>query len=113
MVYVRSGAKDHGLGNQVEGRLLPGQSVVVVVDLITTGGSALGTAEALRAAGGTVANCVAIFTYSRAKADTAFASAGIVLSTLSDIHTLLALAVDEGQLTADQREEVRAWLAAG
>lgn len=65
MGYVRSGAKDHGRNNRIEGRLLPGQKVVIVEDLISTGGSVIEVAEALREAGAEVLGAVSIFTYGR------------------------------------------------
>ncbi|MCL2562310.1 MAG: orotate phosphoribosyltransferase [Rikenellaceae bacterium] len=101
-IYVRSVAKAHGLANLVEGRYEKGQKVVVVEDLISTGGSSLAAVEALREAGCEVLGMVAIFTYGFPAAVENFARAGVALDTLSDYPTMIALAAEQGYVeTAD------------
>ena len=77
MGYVRSGSKDHGRRNQIEGKLTPGERVVVIEDLISTGGSVLDTVAALRAAGAEVLGVISIFTYGMAKGRQRLAEAGV------------------------------------
>jgi len=93
-IYVRSGAKDHGLGNQIEGYYAEGQRVVVIEDLISTGGSSLGAVRALRAAGCKVEGMIAIFTYGFKKAEEAFAAEECRLDTLGNYSVLVDLALD-------------------
>lgn len=109
MIYVREKAKSHGRGNQIEGVLQPGQKVVVIEDLISTGGSSLKAAEAVRAAGGEVLGVVAIFTYQLPKAEARFAEAGVSLVTLSDYTALLEVAREKGVITASQEQVLSAW----
>jgi orotate phosphoribosyltransferase len=92
-VYVRSEAKEHGLGNQIEGYFEPGQKVVVIEDLISTGSSSLNAVKALRIAGCDVAGMVAIFTYEFKKSADGFAAANCELHTLSNYTTLIETAV--------------------
>ena len=96
MGYVRSSGKDHGRQNQIEGRLEPGQKVVVIEDLISTGKSSLKAAEAIRMAGGEVIGMVAMFTYGFPIAKERFAEAGIKLLTLSNYNALLKVALETG-----------------
>lgn len=96
MGYVRSGAKAHGRGKQVEGRLQPGQKVVVVEDLISTGGSVLDAVAALRSAGANVLGIAALFTYGMQKAKDRFAEANVECVTLSNLDALVEVAVDAG-----------------
>lgn len=96
MGYVRSGAKDHGRGNRIEGRLEPGQKVVVVEDLISTGGSAVETVEALREAGAVVLGIVSIFTYNMEKGLRRLQEAGVRNVSLTDFDALVEAAVQEG-----------------
>lgn len=100
MGYVRGGAKDHGRANRIEGRLLPGQPVVVVEDLISTGGSVIEVAEALRSAGGAVLGIASIFTYGLAEARDRLAAAGLVNQSLTDFDTLVAVAAEDGVIAA-------------
>jgi orotate phosphoribosyltransferase len=93
-IYVRSAPKDHGLTNLIEGNLEAGQSVVVIEDLISTGGSSLKAVEAIREAGCEVKGMAAIFTYGFNKATEGFKKANCKLVTLSDYNTLLEQAVD-------------------
>ena len=97
--YVRSGKKDHGLTNQVEGEVRHGQRIVVIEDLISTGGSSLGAVQALRDAGCNIKGMVAIFTYNLPKAEAAFREAGCTLITLTDYEHLVQKAVETGYIT--------------
>ncbi|MCU0455781.1 MAG: orotate phosphoribosyltransferase [Bacteroidales bacterium] len=108
-IYVRSGAKEHGLGNQIEGYFEKGQKVVVVEDLISTGGSSLGAVRALREAGCEVLGMVAIFTYEFKKASDAFAAENCKLNTLSNYSTLIETAVATGYITASDVETLKEW----
>jgi len=98
MGYVRSGAKDHGRNNRIEGRLEPGQKAVVVEDLISTGGSAIETVEALREAGAVVLGIVSIFTYNMAKGLKRMEEAGVKNVSLTDFDALVEAAVQEGYI---------------
>lgn len=98
MGYVRSKAKDHGRNNQIEGRLEPGDKVVVIEDLISTAGSAIECVEALREAGAEVLGIVSIFTYGMKKGLDRMAEAGIENHSLSDLDTLVKVAVEEGYI---------------
>lgn len=93
MSYVRSNAKGHGKGNQIEGKVEPGQKVVVIEDLISTGGSAISAAEALREAGADVLGVVAIFTYELEKGKQKFLDANLKAVALSDYSALVEMAV--------------------
>ena len=107
--YVRGAAKGHGRQNRIEGRVESGQRVVLVEDLVSTGGSVLSAAEALREAGADVAAVLAIFTYGFAEAERAFAEAGVPLITLTDFAALAEAARQSGALGADAWEVLRAW----
>lgn len=98
MAYIRSSAKDHGKHNQIEGKIQSGQRVLVIEDLISTGGSSLGAVEAVRAAGGQVTACLALFTYGLSKASGAFEGAQCPLFALTNIQTLLRVAKKDGSL---------------
>jgi len=98
MGYVRSGAKDHGRQNRIEGRLEPGQKVVVVEDLISTGGSVLEVVNALREAGAEVLGIVSIFTYGMKKGLERLADAKVVNHSLTDFDTIAAVAAEEGYI---------------
>lgn len=110
MSYVRGSKKAHGTGSQVEGADVNGKRVVLVEDLISTGGSSLEAVAALRAAGAEVLGVVAIFTYELAQAKENFAQADVDVTILSDVSTLLALSVERGELTDADVEEVKAFL---
>lgn len=110
MAYVRGSAKDHGTGRRIEGRVTHGQCVVLVEDLISTGGSALSSVQALREeAGAVVEHCVAICTYSFPSAARAFAEAGVEAHVLCDFATIVRVAVEQGYLSAGQRELALDW----
>lgn len=99
--YIRSKPKDHGAGNQIEGRVLPGQKMVIIEDLISTGGSVLDAAAAAIREGVEVLGVVAIFTYQLPKATTSFKEAGIELITLSNYSELIRVAKVKGYIDAD------------
>ena len=101
MGYVRSGKKDHGRGNQIEGKLLPGQKVVVIEDLISTGGSVIEVVEALREAGADVLGIVSIFTYGMQKGLDRLAAANVRNLSLTDLDTIAAIAVEENYIRAE------------
>lgn len=107
--YVRPEPKKHGMGNQIEGRLEKGQKVVVVEDLISTGGSSLKVVDALREAGIEVVGMIAIFTYGFAVADENFKARQVSLSVLSDYSYLIETAVEDNYVTADQLGKLAAW----
>ena len=99
--YIRSKPKDHGAGNQIEGRVAPGQKMVVIEDLISTGGSVLDAIAAAKREGADVIGAEAIFTYELPKADKNFADAGVKLVTLSNYTELIHLAEQEGYINAE------------
>lgn len=98
MGYVRSGSKDHGRRNQIEGKLTPGERVVVIEDLISTGGSVLNTVAALRAAGAEVLGVISIFTYGMAKGRQRLAEAGVKCVSLTDLDTIAQVGVQQGYI---------------
>jgi len=108
-IYVRSQAKEHGLGNQIEGYYKAGQKVVVIEDLISTGGSSLNAVKALRDAGCEVLGMAAIFTYEFKEASDGFAAAKCELHTLSNYGTLVEAAAESGYITAQDIETLRVW----
>ena len=99
MGYVRSGSKDHGRKNQIEGKLTPGEKVVVIEDLISTGGSVLDTVAALRAAGAEVLGVISIFTYGMAKGRQRLAEAGVKCVSLTDLDTIAQVGAQQGYIT--------------
>ena len=109
MIYVRASAKGHGRQNLIEGRMEPGQRVMVVEDLVSTGGSSLKAVEAIREAGGVVEGMVAIFTYGFPVAGEAFRDAGVKLVTLSNYHTLIEMALETGYIEESQVELLSKW----
>lgn len=99
--YIRSKPKDHGAGNQVEGRIFKGQKMVVIEDLISTGGSVLDAVAAAEREGADVLGVVAIFTYELPKATENFTNAGVKLVTLSNYSELIKVAKVQGYINAD------------
>ena len=99
MGYVRSGAKDHGRANQIEGKLTPGQRVVVVEDLISTGGSVIEVVDALREAGAQVLGIASIFTYGMKKAAERLLAAQVKNVSLSDFDILVGVAAEDGYIS--------------
>ena len=108
-IYVRSSAKSHGFENLIEGEYKSGQKVVVIEDLISTGGSSLQAVEALRNAECEVLGMVAIFTYGFQKAEDNFKNASCELTTLSNYNAMIDLAVKVGYVQADQVEKLKEW----
>ena len=106
MGYVRSGAKDHGRGNQIEGKLLPGQKVVVVEDLISTGGSCIEVVNVLREAGADVLGVVSIFTYGMKKGLERLAVAEVKNVSLCDLDTLVEVAADKAYIAPEDKERL-------
>ena len=106
MGYVRSGAKDHGRQNQIEGKLLPGQKVVVVEDLISTAGSCIEVVDVLREAGAEVLGIVSIFTYGMQKGLDRIAAAKTENHSLSNLDVLAEVAVKEGYITEAEKAEL-------
>ncbi len=111
MGYVRSGNKDHGRQNRIEGRLEPGQRVVVVEDLISTAGSCIEVVEALRDAGADVLGVVSIFTYGMQKGLDRLATAGVVNHSLSNFDAVCQIAADEGKIQPDDIERLKKFRA--
>ncbi|MGC8824973.1 MAG: orotate phosphoribosyltransferase [Bacteroidales bacterium] len=107
--YVRSAPKDHGLENMVEGHLREGQKVVVIEDLISTGGSSLKAVDALRKAGADVLGMVAIFSYQFAVADQSFQRANVVLYTLSNYNALIKTAIDQHYIQPHWLDILQQW----
>lgn len=106
MGYVRSGSKDHGRGNQIEGKLEAGQKVVVVEDLISTAGSCIEVVEALRNAGADVLGIVSIFTYGMQKGLDRLAAAEAKNYSLSNLDALVEVAAEEGYIKAEDKERI-------
>ena len=106
MGYVRSGAKDHGRGNQIEGKLIPGQKVVVVEDLISTGGSCIEVVNVLREAGADVLGIVSIFTYGMKKGLERLAAAEVKNVSLCDLDTLVEVAAEKAYIAPEDKERL-------
>ena len=109
MGYVRAGAKDHGRGNQIEGRLEKGQKVVVVEDLISTGGSCIETVNVLREAGAEVLGVISIMTYGMKKGIDRMAEAGIEWVSLTNFDEVIAAAADNGYISPDDISRLKAF----
>ena len=109
MGYVRGGAKSHGRNNRIEGKVEPGMKVVVVEDLISTGGSSLECVGALREAGCEVIGLIAIFTYGLPKATTNFEAANCKYATLTDYDTLIEVAKENNYIKDEDMEKLKAW----
>lgn len=108
-IYVRSEPKSHGLENLIEGDLKPGQKVVIIEDLISTGGSSLKAAQAVRENGGMIMGMVAIFTYEFPQAIENFKKANIELTTLSRYQVLIEQALASGEISENQLEKLMSW----
>ncbi|TCO74370.1 orotate phosphoribosyltransferase [Marinisporobacter balticus] len=109
MAYVRSSAKEHGKGNQIEGLVKKGQKVVVVEDLLSTGGSSMKAVKALQEAGADVLGVVAIFTYGFEKVDTVFKEENIPYHTLTSYSVLLPIAIEMGYVEEGEKELLEKW----
>lgn len=108
-VYIRSTPKDHGLENLIEGNIKPGQKVVIVEDLVSTGKSSLKAAQAVRDAGAEVIGMVAIFTYEFPQAAEAFKKAGIKLLTISNYSAMVDAAVKANYIKPGDVETLKQW----
>ena len=108
-IYVRPKPKEHGLGNQIEGAFTPGQKVLVIEDLISTGKSSLQVVEVLRKAGVEVVGMVSIFTYGFDQAEKAFADANLSFRSLTNYQHMISLAVDKGLVSADTEKLLLEW----
>lgn len=106
MGYVRGSAKDHGRTNQIEGKLLPGQKVVVIEDLISTGGSAIDTVKVLRDAGAEVLGIASIFTYGMQKGLDRFTENQVKNVSLCDLDALVEVAAETGYIKAEDKERI-------
>ena len=111
MGYVRSGNKDHGRNNRIEGKLEKGQRVVVVEDLISTGGSCIDVVEALREAGAEVLGVVSIFTYGMQKGLDRMAAANVINYSLSNFDAVCQVAADEGKIRPEDIERLKKFRA--
>lgn len=109
MVYVRSKAKEHGKGNQIEGPISKGQKVVVIEDLISTGGSSLKAVEALEQAGAEVLGIAAIFTYGLEKGNKLLAESGTKLVTLTNYDELIEVALTKNYVSKEDMETLKEW----
>ena len=109
MGYVRSGAKDHGRTNRIEGRLEQGQKVVVIEDLISTGGSCIEVVEALREAGADVLGVASIFTYGMKRGLERLEAANVKNVSLSDLDTLVEVAAEEGYIKPEDKARLIAF----
>jgi orotate phosphoribosyltransferase len=108
-VYVRSAPKGHGLENLIEGDLKPGQKVVVIEDLVSTGGSSLKAAQAVKEYGAEVLGMVAIFSYGFQLASENFAKAGLQLTTLSQYDVLIKAAIENGEIRESDLHKLMQW----
>lgn len=111
MGYVRGGNKDHGRGNRIEGKLEKGNKVVVIEDLISTGGSCIEVVEALREAGADVLGIVSIFTYGMKKGLQRLEEAGMVNYSLTNFDTLCKVAVEEGYITPQEEKKLKVFMS--
>lgn len=111
MGYVRSGHKDHGRQNQIEGKLEKGQKVVVIEDLISTGGSVLEVVDVLREAGAEVLGIISIFTYGLQKGIARLAAANVENHSLSDFSTLVKVAAEEGYIKPEEVDKLHAFIS--
>ena len=111
MGYVRSGNKDHGRNNRIEGKLLPGQKVVVVEDLISTGGSCIEVVEALREAGAEVLGVVSIFTYGLQKGIDRMSAASVINYSLSNFDAVCEVAAEEGKIKTEDIDRLKKFRA--
>ncbi|MDT2812787.1 orotate phosphoribosyltransferase [Vagococcus lutrae] len=109
MIYIRSSAKKHGKGNQIEGVLHEGQRVVVIEDLISTGGSVLEATDAVENAGGKVLGVAAIFTYELAQATKQFSDKNMAFTTLTQYSTLIEVARENGVISENELKLLMQW----
>lgn len=108
-IYVRSGSKTHGLGNLIEGYFQEGNKVLVIEDLVSTGGSSLAAVEALRESGCIVSSMLSIFTYGFPIAENNFKKAKCKLFSLTNYETIIKIAIDSGYINTDDRKTLEEW----
>lgn len=108
-IYVRSKPKEHGMGNQIEGVLEPGQKVVVIEDLVSTGKSSLQVVDVLRELGADVIGMCALFTYGFPAASDAFEKAGLPLHTISNYEALMEVAEEQKLVATNEKETLQQW----
>ena len=106
LIYVRKDAKEYGKGKRIEGVFKKGEKVLLIEDLVSTGGSALDAVSSLREAGLKIENCLAIFTYNIGNAEKKFQECGVKLLTLTNINEVLDTAIMSGKITKEQRQKV-------
>lgn len=111
MGYVRGGNKDHGRGNRIEGKLEKGNKVVVIEDLISTGGSCIEVVDALREAGADVLGVVSIFTYGMEKGKQRLKEAGVTNYSLTNFDTLCKVAVEEGYINDNEEQKLKVFMS--
>lgn len=111
MGYVRGGNKDHGRGNRIEGKLEKGDKVVVIEDLISTGGSCIEVVDALREAGADVLGIVSIFTYGMEKGKQRLKEANVVNYSLTNFDTLCKVAVEENYITPEDEKKLKKFMS--
>lgn len=109
MVYVRSSPKGHGKGNQIEGKIERGDKVIVIEDLISTGGSAIESANVLKEAGANVLGVLAIFTYGLKKATENFARAEVEFDTITSFDHLINALLEDGDISEEEKTELLEW----
>jgi orotate phosphoribosyltransferase len=109
MAYIRDKAKGHGKQNQIEGIIAPGQKTIIIEDLISTGGSSIKAAQAVKEAGGEPLAVVAIFSYELDRATEAFAASGVPLYSLSNYSTLINVALSQGKIAESDVELLKSW----
>lgn len=109
MIYVRQSVKAHGKQNSIEGILPKGDRVLIIEDLISTGGSSIAAVKAVKAGGGTVVGCISIFTYEMKKAKKAFKEVNCPVFSLTTFSTLVNAAKETGSITEDEEKAVLEW----
>lgn len=109
MVYIRSSAKGHGRSRQIEGKIVAGDKAVIIEDLISTGGSSLNAAEALRSESIDVTGIVSIFTYELKSADDAFESAGLTYESLTNFGALIEASKENGSISEEAIADLLEW----
>ncbi|WP_439900597.1 orotate phosphoribosyltransferase [Terribacillus saccharophilus] len=109
MIYVRSSKKGHGKGNQIEGADVDGKHVVVIEDLISTGGSVINTVQALQEAGAIVTKVLAIFSYNLKKVDDNFSAIGVPFETLTNFDELADILAEKETVTSQEKQELLEW----
>lgn len=109
MVYVRSSPKGHGKGNQIEGKIERGDNVIVIEDLISTGGSSIDAANVLKEEGANILGVLAIFTYGLKKATKNFAESEVEFDTITSFDYLIDVLLEDGEITAEEKASLLEW----